>query len=105
MGGGETLLDLDYADDLSILDESLRKMNEFLEVLRVQGAKIGQKINIKRAKLLRLGINEDEKVKLGNEKINQVDSFIYLGSSISKDGGSNEDVKSKTAKAQGLFSH
>ena len=26
------LLDLDYAGDLSILDESVRKMNEFLEV-------------------------------------------------------------------------
>ena len=26
---GKTLLDLDYADDLSILDERLRKMNEF----------------------------------------------------------------------------
>ena len=27
--GGKTLLDLDYADDLSILDESVNKMNEF----------------------------------------------------------------------------
>ena len=31
--GGKTLLDLDYADDLSILDESVSKMNELLEVL------------------------------------------------------------------------
>ena len=45
--GGKMLLDLDYADDLSILDESVSKMNEFLEVLRVQGAKIGLKINVK----------------------------------------------------------
>ena len=30
--GGKTLLDSDYADDLSILNESLSKMNEFLEV-------------------------------------------------------------------------
>ena len=46
--GGRTLLDLDYADDLSILDESVRKMNEFLEVLRVQGAKIGLKSMLRR---------------------------------------------------------
>ena len=31
--GGKTLQDLDYADDLSILDESVSKMNDFLEVL------------------------------------------------------------------------
>ena len=31
-------------------------------------------------KSLRIGISEDEKVMLGNEKIDQVDSFTYLGS-------------------------
>ena len=41
--GGKTLMDLDFADALSILDESVSKMNEFLEVLRVQGARIGLK--------------------------------------------------------------
>ena len=42
--GGKIFLNLDYADDLSILDESVNKMNELLKVLRVQGAKIGLKI-------------------------------------------------------------
>ena len=42
------LLDLDYADDLSILDESVSKMNEFLEVLRVQGARIVRKLIMRR---------------------------------------------------------
>ena len=37
--GGKTLVDLEYANDLSILDESGSKMKEVLEVLRVQGAK------------------------------------------------------------------
>ena len=62
--GGKTLLDLDYADDLSILDESMSKIKEFLEVLRVLGARIGLKINVKKTKSLRLGIIEDEMVML-----------------------------------------
>ena len=41
---------------------------------------------------------------LGNEKIDEVGSFSYLGSITSKDGGSSEDVKSRIAKAQGVFS-
>ena len=57
---GNTFLDLDYADDLRILDENLRKMNKVLEVLQVQGARIGLKINVKKTKSLRLGISEDE---------------------------------------------
>ena len=48
------------------------------------------------AKSLRLGINEDEKVTLGNKKINQVHSITYLVSIFSKDGVSNKDVKSSS---------
>ena len=40
------LLELDYADDLSTLDESVSKMNEPFEVLWVQGARMGLKINV-----------------------------------------------------------
>ena len=40
---------------------------------------------------------------MGNENIDQVGSMTYLGSIISKDGGSSEDVKSRIAKTQGVF--
>jgi hypothetical protein len=53
------------------------------------------KIKIKKTKSLKLGISEGEKLMMGNEKINQVDSFTYLGSIINKDGGCSEDVKSR----------
>jgi len=78
-------------------------MNELLEVLRVQGARIGFKINVKKTNSQRLGISEDEKVTLGNEKIDQVDSFTVLCSIVNKDGGSGEDVKSRIAKTEGIF--
>ena len=100
---GKTLLNLDYADDLSILDESVCKTNELLEVLRVQDARVGLKISIRKTKSLRLGISEDEKVTLGNKTIRQVGSFSYLNSIISKDDGNSEDVKSRIAKTQGVF--
>ena len=41
---------------------------------------------------------------MGNGNIDQVDSFAYIGSIISKDGGSSEDIKSRIAKAQDVFS-
>jgi len=71
--------------------------------LRVHGARIGWKINVKKTKSLRLGIGEYGKVRLGNKKIDQVGSFTYLSSIISKDGGSSEDVKSRIAKAACFF--
>ena len=78
-------------------------MNEFSEVLRVQGARIGLKINVEKTKSLRVAISEDKKMTLGNEKIDEVGSFNYLGSIISKDGGRSEDVKSRIDETQGVF--
>ena len=62
-----TFVSLDYGDDLSILDESVSKINELSEVWRVQGARICLEINFMNSKSLSLGISEDEKVTLGNE--------------------------------------
>ena len=59
--------------------------------------------NVKKTKSLRLGISEDEKVTLGEEKIDQVNSFTYLGIIISRDGKGSEDAKSRIATAQGVF--
>lgn len=67
-------------------------MNDIYEVLRAQGTWTALKINIKKSKLLRLGISKSEEVMLGDKKINQVDSFTYLGSIKSKDGGCSEDA-------------
>ena len=91
--GKEKLFWTYYADDLSIPYESVSKMNDFLEVLRVQGGRTGLRIHVKKIKLLTLGINEDEKLTLGKEKIEQVGSFTCLGIIISKDEGSSENVK------------
>ena len=41
-------MDLDYADDLSIPDKRMSKINEILEVLRVQGARIGLKLMLRK---------------------------------------------------------
>ena len=90
--GIQTLLDLGYADDLSILDKNVSKMNEILGVLRVQGTRTGLKINVKKTKSMRLGISEGEEVLLGKGKIDQVDNFTYLGSTINENGDCNGEV-------------
>jgi len=90
---GKFFLDLDYNDDLSILDGSVSKMNEFLEVLRTQQVW--------------------EVLMFINENINQVDSFTNLFSIIyiiilyyfiSKDSGCSDNVKGRIAKTQDIIS-
>jgi len=74
-------LHIDYADDLSILGV-LSKTDKFLLVLIVQSAMINLKINFRKTKLLRLGINEVEEIMLGNNKIDHWDSFPYVGTTV-----------------------
>ena len=76
--GSTTLLDLNYTDEMSILDENVSKMNEVLEVSPVHGTRIALEINDKKTKSPRLGIGEGEEMTLDNEKINQVDSSLTL---------------------------
>ena len=54
------------------------KFNELLEALQAQSARTLLKIMVKKTKSLGLGIIADEKVKLGCEKIDQVESFTLI---------------------------
>ena len=49
------------------------------------------------------GSSEDKTATFDNGKIDQVDSLTYLDSNTSKDGGCNEDAKSRIAKVKGVF--
>jgi len=100
--GRKALVDLDYADANALPNS--KEQNVFLEIFIVHGARISLNVNVKKAKLLRLGISEGEEVMLGKEKVNQVDSFTYIGSIISKDSGCNKDIKSKILKTEGVYS-
>ena len=62
---------------MCILDIHIRTTDDILEILRVQNSRICLKINVKKAVPLKLGISECKNVLLGNEKIDQVDSFPY----------------------------
>ena len=59
--------------------------------------------NIKKTSSLRLGTSEGEEVMLGSQNADELNSFIYLGSIISKNSGCSDDVKSRLAKTRGVF--
>ena len=61
----------------------------------------GLKINVKKCNSLKVIMNDNEDMVLGNEEIDQVDSFTTLSSIISKDGGFGEDVKSRIVRLRG----
>ena len=71
--------------------------------MQVQGARMEWKIYVKKTNSLRVRISEGEEVMLGNEKIDQIDSFTCLGSITNKNGWYSQNVDSRKAKVQGVF--
>lgn len=99
----DRLEDLDFADDLCLLSEAHSEMQTKLGDLTKEAGKVGLAINIKKTKALRVNTTKKEPFMLGNESIEDVESFVYLGSKVTKDGGTTQDVAQRIQKANGAF--
>ena len=97
------LEDLDFADDLALLSHRLQDMQEKVNALSEAAKRVGLKISQEKTKVLRLNNQQREALSIDTQAVEDVDEFVYLGSKISKDGGTDEDVKARIRKAQHAF--
>ena len=99
----DKLEDLDFADGLCLLSETHGDMQTKLEDLINEAEKTGLVVNMKKTKALRINTNKTEPFTLRGESIEDVDSFVYLGSMVTKDRGATQDVLQRIQKANGTF--
>ena len=98
-----SLEDLDFADDLALLSHRIQDMRDKTRALEVLSAKVGLKINATKTKLMRIGTKRGDGVSVAGEPIDEVDEFTYLGSIVSKKGGTDEDIQARIGKARQAF--
>ena len=53
--------------------------------------------------MIKINTTANTPITVGGEPIKEVESFVYLGSTITKQGGTDEDVTSRIGKARGAF--
>jgi len=99
----ERLEDLDYADDICLLAQIFCDMEEKLKRLKEEEELICLHININKTKGMRVNTPNMQKFRLEEIEIEEVGSFVYLGSVVSESGGTDEDVASRIKKANGVF--
>lgn len=58
----------------------------------------GLKINLKKKELMKINTTDQTPVTVGGEPIRQVESLIYMGSVVDRQGGADRDIKSKIGK-------
>ena len=93
-----SLEDLDFADDLALLSHRIQDMRDKTQALKEQSVKVGLKINATKTKLMRVGTKQDDGVMITGEQIEEVDEFRYLGSIVSKNGGTEEDIQARIGR-------
>ena len=99
----DTLEDLDYADDIVLLTESWRHAQQKLERLNNNGLRTGLKINKKKTESLRINAANNSAFKVGDDDIKDVESFTYLGATVTTTGGAAEDINKRIGKARQAY--
>ena len=66
-------------------------------------AKTGLRINLRKTELIKINTTANTPITVGGEPIKDVESFVYLGSTITKQGGTFADVTSRIGKTRGAF--
>ena len=95
--------DLDFVDDIALLSHNHRQMQEKTDQLDETARSLGLNINKGKSKIMRLKTNNNNAVGVNGESLEDVESFTYLGSTIDKEGGVQEDVKRRIQKARQAF--
>lgn len=98
------LEDLDFADDLALLSANHTNMQAKTDRLNNFARQVGLTINTSKTQVLCVNSIPTGPILVGEEPLEFVEDFTYLGSLISKDSGASKDIKARLGKAQGAFS-
>jgi len=78
-------------------------MEEKLKRLKQEAELVGSNININKMNGMRVHTANIQKFRLEEMEIEEVRSFVYLGSVVSESGGTVADVASRIKKANGVY--
>ena len=95
--------DLDFADDLALLSHTHHQMQDKTQTLSDNSARVGLNIHKGKTKIMRINTTCPEQITLDDTTIGEVESFTYLGSMISNQGGTEADVNARIGKARTAF--
>ena len=98
-----SLEDLIYADDLALPSHTREQVQKKTNNLEQQARSIGLSINAKKTKVLTNSDLTQQPIEINNNRLEYVDKFIYLGSIMNLEGGTEQDIKTRLGKARSAF--
>ena len=98
-----TLEDLDFADDIVLISSKYEHVQNKTNRLVDNAGRVGMKLNAQKCKVMRMNSRREDKVMIGREEVEDIEEFVYLDATVTKEGGGTEDIKKRLSKAQGAF--
>ena len=100
------ILDLDYADDICLFSNNVHDLQEHINDLHTASLQLGLQINVKKTKFFTNSWSSpttEPRLFVGKEEIENVHNFVYLGSCVPFDGGSQKEIIRRIALASSAF--
>ena len=103
--GEKKLYKISYADDTVIMAESEKELNDTLNKIKSNLQKWSIEINPKKTKCMVVTDNVTQKIdiQIGDDKLEQVSNFQYLGLWINETMKHDVDVRANIAKSKQAF--
>lgn len=90
---GRKLAYLAYADDLVVMAKKHGDLQDMLNELNSASNNIGLKISVKKTCWLTNFSSVQHEININNVKIERVNKFTYLGSVLTADGKTDEEIE------------
>ena len=94
---------LDFPVDIVLVTSKYEHIQNKTNRLLDNAGKLGLKLNAQKCKVMRMNTRREDKVMTGREEVEDVEEFVYLGTTVTKEGGGTEDIKKRLSKARGAF--
>ena len=95
-----------YADDLALVANGKQELQETMEEWNGLFIKQGlKKLNQEKTEVLHIGHQREElEIELEGKKLNQRDSFMYLGGAVCGDGKTERGTSKSAGRSEGMES-
>lgn len=103
--GGRNINNLRYADDTTLLAESVQDLEDLILRVKEESERMGLYLNVKKTKIMTTASNGQVHIAIDGEEIEVVKDFIFLGSIIEQDGGCTSEIKRRIALGRGAMAN
>lgn len=105
---GELTNNIRYADDTVILASSIEELQQIMERVNVASEEYGISLNFSKTKWMLISKRQQpppQQLRIQNQLINQVESYIYLGTTVTAEWMQSTEIRARIEQARAAFNN